>query len=80
MIIAILKLVLFIGNSNSLKAKRMVLQSIKARLRNKFNIAISELADTDKWQKSTLAIVGVGKDKRYINGQFIQLTATRVRG
>ena len=48
----------------------MVLHSLKARLRNKFNIAISEVDDEDKWQKSTLAIVGVSKDKRYLNGQF----------
>ena len=39
-------------------------------MRNKFNIAISEVDDEDKWQKSTLAIVGVSKDKRYLNGQL----------
>lgn len=70
MVIIILRLVLFIGNSNSLKTKRMVLHSLKTRLRNKFNIAISEVDYGDKWQKSALAIVGVGNDKRYIDGQF----------
>ena len=51
----------------------MVLHSLKVRLRNKFNIAISEVADEDKWQKSTLAIVGVGKDKRYMDRQFSKI-------
>ena len=73
MTIAILRLVLFISNSNSLKTKRMVLHSLKARLRNKFNIAISEVADEDKWQKSTLVVVGVQKDKRYMDRQFSQI-------
>ena len=73
MTIAIMRLILFISNSNSLKSKRMVLHSLKVRLRNKFNIAISEVADEDKWQKSTLAIVGVGKDKRYIGSQFSKI-------
>ena len=73
MVVAILSVVLFIGNSNSLKTKRMVLQSLKTRLRNKFNIAISEVGDEDKWQKSTLAIVGVQKDRRYLDRIFSQI-------
>ena len=51
----------------------MVLHSLKARLRNKFNIAISEVDDEDKWQKSTLAIVGVDKEKRYLDRNFSQI-------
>ena len=67
MTIGLLRVVLFIGDSNSLKAKRMILHSLKARLRNNFNIAIQQIADEDKWQKSTLAIVGLSKDRNMIN-------------
>lgn len=67
MTIGILKLVLFIHNSNSLKEKRMVLHSLKARLRNNFNVAITQIGDEDKWQKATLAVVGVEKDRKNIN-------------
>jgi hypothetical protein len=73
MAIVILRVILFIGNSNSLKSKRMVLHSLKARLRNRFNIGISEVDDQDKWQKSTLAIVGVEKDKWYMDRQSSQI-------
>lgn len=73
MTIAVLRLILFIGHSNSLKAKRMVLHSLKARLRNRFNIAISEVDDQDKWQKSTLVIVGVEKEKGYIDRQLSKI-------
>lgn len=59
MTVGILTLILFIQDSNSLKEKRMVLHSIKARLRNNFNVAVSQIADEDKWQKTTLAVVGV---------------------
>jgi uncharacterized protein YlxP (DUF503 family) len=41
----------------------MLLHSLKGRLRNKFNIAISQIADEDKWQKATLALVGVERDR-----------------
>ncbi len=64
MTIGFLELVIFIEGSNSLKAKRMFLHSLKARLRNKFNVAVSQVGDEDKWQRSTLAVVGVERDRR----------------
>lgn len=67
MTIGILKLVLFIQDSNSLKAKRMVLHSLKSKLRNHFNVAVTQIDDEDKWQKSTLAVVGVEKDRNNMN-------------
>jgi uncharacterized protein YlxP (DUF503 family) len=67
MTVGILKIVLFIPGSNSLKEKRMILHSLKARLRNNFNIAVTQIEDEDKWQKTTLAVVGVGKDRNQVN-------------
>lgn len=67
MTVGILRLMIFIPQSNSLKFKRMVLHSLKARLRNNFNIAVTQIDDQDKWQKSTLAIVGIEKNKNTMN-------------
>jgi len=67
MTVGILKIVLFIHESDSLKAKRMVLHSLKARLRNSFNVAVTQIDDQDKWQKTTLAVVGVEKDRQKMN-------------
>jgi hypothetical protein len=67
MTVGILRLVIFIPQSNSLKSKRMILHSLKARLRNSFNIAVTQIDDQDKWQKSTLAIVGIEKNKNTMN-------------
>ncbi len=67
MTIGILRLVIFIPDSNSLKFKRMILHSLKSRLRNNFNIAVTQIGDQDKWQKSTLAIVGIEKNKNTMN-------------
>ena len=67
MTIGILKLVLFIQDSNSLKEKRMVLHSLKARLRNSFNVAVTQIDDEDKWQKTTLAVVGVERYRKNMN-------------
>lgn len=70
MTVGILKISLFLPNSNSLKEKRMILHSLKARLRNSFNIAVTQLEDNDKWQRSFLAIVGVQKDKSAMHTTF----------
>lgn len=64
MTVGILKIALFIHESNSLKEKRMVLHSLKAKLRNNFNVAVTQIADEDKWQRTTIAIVGAEKDKK----------------
>jgi len=56
-----------IPGSLCLKDKRMVLRSIKDRLRNNFNISISEVANQDKWQLSTLGIASVSNNKKHVD-------------
>ncbi len=67
MTIGILKLTIFIQDSNSLKERRMVLHSLKSRVRNNFNVAISQIDDEDKWQKVILAVVGIEKSRKNMN-------------
>jgi hypothetical protein len=51
----------------------MVLHSFKARLRNKFNVAVTQVADEDKWQKATLAVVGVERDRKNMNRELSEI-------
>ncbi len=67
MMIGILKLELHIPASNSLKHKRMILNSLKGKLRNKFNVSVAEIDGHDKWQRSTIAICQVNLQKKYID-------------
>lgn len=67
MTIGILEIKLRIDSSHSLKDKRMILESLKDKLRNKFNIAISEIGEQDKWQISQLCVVSVNSDKRFLD-------------
>ena len=68
MFVAILKLELHIPASNSLKHKRMILNSFKGKMKNNFNISIAEIDEHDKWQKAIVAVCQVSSDKRYIQG------------
>jgi uncharacterized protein YlxP (DUF503 family) len=51
----------------SLKDKRSILKRIKKKLRDNFNIAISEIDYRDIWNKSKLAIVTVSSDSRHVD-------------
>lgn len=73
MTVGILRLSLFIAESHSLKEKRMVLHSIKARVRNNFNVAVSAIDDEDKWQKATLAIASVERSRSSANSVLSQV-------
>ena len=65
--IGVLLFSLFIPAAHSLKEKRMVLKSLKDKVRLKFNVSIAELDRDDKWQLATCGISMIGNDQRYID-------------
>jgi hypothetical protein len=67
MTVGICHLVLYLPESGSLKNKRSVLKSVTVRIRNKFNVSISEVGDNDLWQKAVLGVAIVSNDSRYAN-------------
>jgi uncharacterized protein YlxP (DUF503 family) len=60
--IGILTLELRLENAHSLKDKRRVVESLKDRLRHKFNVAVAEIAHQDLWQRAAVAVVTVSSD------------------
>jgi uncharacterized protein YlxP (DUF503 family) len=58
MVVGLLSLELHVGGARSLKDKRMVLRSVKDRLR-RFNVAVAELDHQDVWQRAGLGIVTI---------------------
>ena len=60
--IGVLTLELRLQNSHSLKDKRHVVQSLKDRLRSKFNVAVAEIDYQDLWQRAAVAAVTVSSD------------------
>ena len=54
--IGVLTLELRLEHSHSLKEKRHVLESLKDRLRHKFNVAVAEIDYHDMWQLSLIHI------------------------
>jgi len=58
---------LYFSDSHSLKDKRNIIKSIKLRIRNNFNVSVSEINNYDLWKNTTLGIACIGNEKRYIN-------------
>ena len=62
MFVKLLTVDFLIPGCSSLKEKRFVLSSLKARLRSRFNVSVSEVDHQDKWQRCLLAVAIVGSD------------------
>ena len=61
--VGVLTLELFIPHANSLKEKRRVVRRVKDRLKSRLNVAVAEVGNLDLWQRATLAVVAVNKDR-----------------
>ncbi len=82
MTIGLCRLVLYLPESGSLKSKRSILKSIRTRVRNKFNVSISELSDNDLWQKAVLGVAVVSNETRHANqvlSKVVDLVQTDAR-
>lgn len=67
MVVGVCELEIHIPGSSSLKEKRFVLRSLKDRLRRRFNVAVSESAYHDRWQRATLCVVTVSNDAAVVH-------------
>jgi len=66
-VVGVLRLELLLHDNHSLKGKRSVLRTIKARVQNKFNVSIAECDDHDLWQRATLGVSQVGTDQPHVD-------------
>jgi uncharacterized protein YlxP (DUF503 family) len=70
MIIGILHLEFRLHGNRSLKGKRKVAQSLKQKLRNKFNLAVSEVEAQDEHERLVLTAVTVSSDQTRVESQL----------
>ncbi|UOD34871.1 DUF503 domain-containing protein [Deferribacteraceae bacterium V6Fe1] len=70
MIIGVLNILLEIPSAFSLKEKRRVLNSLKAKLKSKFNISVAEIGEKDIWNRAEIGVVLVSDDTSFCNEQL----------
>lgn len=70
MIIGYLSFEIYLPYSHSLKEKRKRLESIKNRLKHRYNVAFAELDFQNKWQRSRIGIVTLNSQQGVIEKMF----------
>jgi hypothetical protein len=79
MVVGICTIGLQLAENHDLKGKRQVLKSVKDRVRDRFNVSIAEVDDLDLWQRATLGVACVSKD-RVVVERTLAHVATFVEG
>jgi hypothetical protein len=67
LIVGVLELTLYLPGNHSLKGKRAVLRSIKARVQAKFNVSVAEVDHQDTWQTIVLGVAQIGNDRAHVD-------------
>jgi len=67
MVVGVCRVELYIPESNSLKAKRKVIKSLKDRIRQKFNVTVAEIELQDLWQRTILGVAAISNDKKQVD-------------
>ena len=75
MIVGACRVTLRLPENSSLKGKRQLLRSLTTRLRNKFNVAVAEVEDNDRWQIATIGITCVSNDARHAREMLDRVVA-----
>ncbi len=65
MVITVVTWELSIPGCSSLKEKRMVIRSLKDRMRNKFNVSVAETGHQDVLTRAELSVALVATDQRF---------------
>ena len=73
MVIGICTIELYIPENQSLKGKRQIVNSLKGKLRNRFNVSIAEIDHLDVWQRSTLGATMISKDQVQVDRELNKL-------
>jgi len=67
MIIGVATWELQLPGAHSLKDKRMVVRSLKDRIRKKFNVSVAETDHQDTWTRCELTVATVGTDNAFVD-------------
>jgi uncharacterized protein YlxP (DUF503 family) len=69
-VVGVCHLDLVLPEGSSLKGKRQVIKSLVTRVRDRFNVSISEVGGHDLWQRAHVGICLIGTDKRFVNSSL----------
>lgn len=75
MVLGILRIVLHLPESGSLKAKRQVVMGLLKQVRTRYGVAAAEVGDGNRWQIAELGIACVSNDGRHVDEVLAKVAA-----
>jgi uncharacterized protein len=63
--VGLMRVVLHLPESGSLKSKRMIVSGLLRRVRQQLKVAAAEVGELDRWQLAELAVATVSGDGRH---------------
>ncbi len=66
MIVGVAEITLHLPESHSLKDKRQIISSVMARVRQRFEIAVAEVGENDRWQIARLGMSCVSNSRQHV--------------
>jgi uncharacterized protein len=70
MVIAYALFDLHLPGCRGLKEKRMIVKSLKTRIRNEFEVSAAEVGDQDLLQRSQLGVAAIGPDQQPLDAML----------
>ena len=70
MVVGVCTIELYLPENHSLKGKRQVVNGLKGRLKNRFNISIAEIDYLDVWQRATLGVAMINNNRVNVDREF----------
>jgi len=64
-IVRLVEFSLRLPEARSLKDKRMIVRSLKDRMRSRFNVSVAESAFQDRWDQAELSVVYLAPDNAF---------------
>ena len=68
--VVVLEVRLNLPGVRSLKEKRGIIKSLLERVRNRFQVAVAEVAHQDRWQMAGLGFAAIGNDVAVLQGRM----------
>jgi len=65
MVIGVLELDMQLFSPNSLKDKRTIIKGLISRIRNNFNVSVSEIGYQDLWQRTLVGVALITTEKSF---------------
>jgi uncharacterized protein YlxP (DUF503 family) len=75
MVVGVLTLDISIDGAFSLKEKRMTVNRIRDRVRQRFNVAVAEVEENEIWNAACMGVVAISNDQRHVNEMLSKVVA-----